>query len=140
MKKMILITTSNEVSVIDYPVEKPGDYMAELRGFYKAINCDCVREVHARYMSQFIDDCKGLVMIVDEEGLIAGKQMNMVGSLFYGTALHSNPIVGDILIMSEEIGFGPELAGLEEERAEKIAEKVRKIIEAYYIGEACTDE
>lgn len=129
MKKMVLITTKNEVSVIDYPVEKPGDYMEELRGFYKAISCDCIQEVHARYMPKFIDDCKGLVMVVDEEGIIAGKQINIVGSLFYGTQVHGNPIVGDMLIMGEEMTFdGPEFAGLEEERAEKIAETIKNLI------------
>lgn len=136
MKKMVLVTTKNEVSVIDFPVEKPGDYMGELRGFYKAINCDCVQEVHARFMRKFIDDCKGLVMVVDEEGLIAGKQMNLVGSLFYGTQFHGSPIVGDILIMTEENSFdGPNLAGLEEDRAEAVAAQIRTIINNFNLKE-----
>lgn len=136
MKKMVLVTTNNEVSVIDYPAKNPGDYMEELRGFYKAINCDCVQEVHARYMPKFIEDCKGLVMIVDDEGLITGKQVNFVGSLFYGTPMHGNPIVGDMLIMGEEMGFdGPEFAGLEEERAEKIVANIQDIIKQFELEE-----
>lgn len=132
MKKMVLVTTGKEVSVIDYPAEKPGDYMAELRGFYKAISCDCVEIVRARYMSKFINNCHGLVIVVDEEGVIAGKQMNLVGSLLYGTPVHGTPIVGDILIMVEESGFdGSVLAGLEEERAEAIASDIRKIFSKF---------
>ena len=132
MKKMVLITTKNEVTVMDYPIEKPGDWQEEMRGFYKAINCDCIQEVHARYMPKFIDDCRGLVMVVDEEGFVAGKKMNIVGSIFYGTQFHGSPIVGDILIMGEEMGFdGPELAGLEEERANEIAVTINRIIKQY---------
>lgn len=132
MKKMVLITTKNEVQVIDYPAAKPGDYMEEMRGFYKAINCDCIEEVHARFMSRFINDCRGLVMVVDEEGIIAGKQVNIIGSVFYGTPIHGNPIVGDILIMREEMTFdGPALAGLEEERAEAIAKQIEQTLSSF---------
>ena len=129
MKKMILVTTKNEVSVLDYPVEKPDDYMAELRGFYKAISCDCIEIVRPRYTQRFLDDCKGLVMVVDEEGLVNRKQTNIVGSLLYGTPEHGAPIAGDILITEEEMTFdGPALAGLEEVRAESIANKIKELI------------
>lgn len=129
MKKMILITTKNEVSVIDYPIEAPGDYMGELRGFYKAISCDCIEIVRPRYMSSFLENYEGLVMVVDEEGMVHSKQMNIIGSLFYGTPHHGSPIVGDILLTTEEIGFdGPALAGLEEERAEDIEKNLQELV------------
>ena len=129
MKKMILVTTKNEVSVLDYPVRKPGDYMKELRGFYKAISCDCIEIVRPKYTLRSIDDCKGLVMVIDEEGLMNLKQVNIVGSLFYGTPVHGHPIVGDILFMVEEMSFdGPALAGLDEERAEAIANQIRALV------------
>lgn len=132
MKKMILITTKNEVSVIDYPIEAPGDYMGELRGFYKAISCDCIEVVRPRHMSRFLEGCEGLVMVVDEEGLMNRKQINIIGSLFYGTPEHGSPIVGDILLTTEEIGFdGPALAGMEEERAKDIEKQLQEF--AYYI-------
>lgn len=132
MRKMILVTTENKVTVLDYPTEKLGDYRAELEGFYKAIGCDCIQIVRGAYMSRFIDESRGLVMIVDEEGLIAGRQRNLAASLFYGTPLHGEPIVGDVLIVSEEMSIdGPELAGLEEEKAAVIAESIKRVIRAF---------
>ncbi|MCU7521946.1 MAG: DUF3846 domain-containing protein [Ignavibacteria bacterium] len=41
---------------------------------------------------------EGLVMVVDEEGLIKNKPVNLLGSLFYG---HYAPIVGDIVLIRE---------------------------------------
>ena len=136
MKKMVLVTTDCEVSVIDFPVEKSGDYMEELRGFYKAINCDCIEVVHARYLNPMMNEKNKLVMVVDEEGFINAKKFNIVGSLFYGSQEHGQPIVGDILIMTEENSFdGPNLAGLEEDRAEAVAAQIRAIIDNFNLKE-----
>lgn len=135
MKKMVLITTKNEVSVLDYPVGKPGDWKEEMRGFYKAISCDCVECVHPRYMYDILQNSEGLVMVVDEEGLIAGKQINLVASIFYGTPVHGQPIVGDVLILAEEMTFdGTVFVGLDEERAEQIAESVKSMFIKYGYG------
>lgn len=135
MKKMVLITTKNEVSVLDYPVEMPGDYMGELRGFYKAISCDCIEIVRPRYMSSFLEKYEGLVMVVDEDGHMNRKQMNIIGSLFYGTPEHGSPIAGDILLMTEEITFdGPALAGLGEEWAESIAKNLQELVQKVGVG------
>lgn len=132
MKKMVLITTDNEVSVIDYPAYAAGDYRAEFRGFYKAISCDCVERVHPKYLNTMVKEKVRLVMLMDEEGIINCKKLNVVGSIFYGTPEHGHPIVGDILIITEEMGFdGPEFAGLDEEVAESVADKVRTIISRY---------
>ena len=137
MKKMVLVTTNCEVSVIDYPVDKPDDYMAELRGFYNAISCDCIEIVNARYLNPILNEDTHLVMVVDEEGLMNIKRLNIVGSLFYGTHEHGNPIVGDILIMTQEITFdGPALAGLDEAVAESVAAKIRDIVSKNELGEA----
>lgn len=126
MKKMVLITTKNEVSVMDYPIEKPGDWKEEMRGFYKAISCDCVECVHPRYLYDMIKNSEGLIMLVDEEGLINAKQLNPIASIFYGTPVHGQPIVGDVLIVAEEETLdGCIFVGLEEERAEQIAKNIK---------------
>ena len=101
MKKMVLIKTDNEVSVMDYPIEKPGDWKEEMRGFYKAISCDCVERVHPRYLYDMLENSEGLIMLVDEEGFINAKQLNPIASIFYGTPLHGQPILGDVLIVAE---------------------------------------
>lgn len=41
-----------------------------------------------------------LCMIVDEEGLLKYKFPNSFGSYLYGSDLHYNPIVGDIVVMA----------------------------------------
>jgi hypothetical protein len=48
----------------------------------------------------------GIVMVVDEEGLLKRRPYNVVASYLYGEALHGQPIVGDVLIIGE--GMGPE--------------------------------
>jgi hypothetical protein len=41
------------------------------------------------------------VMIVDEEGLLKELPLNPAGSIFYGTPLHGQPIVGKIYIAKQ---------------------------------------
>ena len=78
----------------------------------KIIGCDWIEIVHAMRLK------KGLVMIVDEEGKLKGKSVNSVGSYYYGSDLHGDPIVGDCLIMKEEMGDdGPELAAMTDDEA-----------------------
>lgn len=44
---------------------------------------------------------KGIVMLVDEEGLLKEKPVcNPVASCFYGTLNHGHPIMGDVLLIS----------------------------------------
>lgn len=56
------------------------------------------------------------VMIVNEEGMLQGLELNAFGSVLYGTLTHGHPIVGDIVIM--KTGFteeGPDIIGLEDQ-------------------------
>lgn len=66
-------------------------------------------------------------MIVNDEGLLKKLPLNRAGSLLYGTQFHGSPIVGDIVIMAE--GWtpeGPDIIGIPEERAEKVAQEFIK--------------
>lgn len=40
-------------------------------------------------------------MIVNEEGLLLGLPLNLLGSILYESFRHGNPIVGDIVILKE---------------------------------------
>lgn len=40
-------------------------------------------------------------MIVNEEGLLLGLPVNLLGSILYESFRHGNPIVGDIVILKE---------------------------------------
>lgn len=58
------------------------------------------------------------VMIVNEEGLLHDLEMNALGSLLYGTLVHGQPIVGNIVIMKEGFADGePDIIGLEDQEA-----------------------
>ena len=61
------------------------------------------------------------VMIVNEEGLIDGLPMNIIGSFLYGTFEHGSPIVGDVVFMKQ--GWtcdGPDIVRLTEEEIENL--------------------
>lgn len=45
----------------------------------------------------------GLVMVVNEEGLLRNLPLNVFGSILYGTQIHGSPIAGDIVIMKEDM-------------------------------------
>ena len=67
-------------------------------------------------------------MIVNEEGLLIGLPMNLVGSLMYGTPRHGAPIVGNIVLMKD--GYteeGPDIVGLEDDEIEALVRKVSEI-------------
>lgn len=130
MKKMIKITTSDEVSVLDFPVDGPENHFQKLIGFYQAIGCNFIEIVRPQYIPSHIIDSQRLVMVVDENGLMNKKDINIIGSLFYGTAKHGSPILGDILVVTEKwTPGGSDLVGLDEEHAELIAKSIQNIID-----------
>ena len=57
----------------------------------------------------------GLVMVVNEEGLILDLPLNPYASILYGTQLHGHPIVGNVAILQQ--GYRddePDIVGLGE--------------------------
>lgn len=83
----ILITTRNEVrSVILTPPTL--DSMQKFVGGY--IEHVCPANLKLPYC-----------MIVNEEGLLQGLPVNLLGSFLYGSHVHGNPIVGDIPILKD---------------------------------------
>lgn len=104
--KAILITTHDEISIVNLDTSKP---------LYKAIGevigCDWIEVVHPM----------GLVepycMIADEEGGLKERQyINYAGSLLYGSPVHGQLIVGNIVIMKDVMtNEGPDIGGLDDE-------------------------
>ena len=94
--KAILITTNDEVSIVDL--------QTGIQPLYKSINqtlkADLFESVHPKFLPQ------GIAMLVDESGRCKGLPINQYGSLLYGVHIHGEPIVGDILLMKE--GFTQE--------------------------------
>jgi hypothetical protein len=95
------ITTTGHMSKVT--IESP-----TFRGLAKAIDARNFEVVHATGLEP------PLIMIVDEEGLLTGKPVNLCGSILYGYLDHGYPIVGDILIMQEGINDDgePDIVGL----------------------------
>lgn len=60
-------------------------------------------------------------MIVNEEGRLIDLPLNPIGSFFYGTDQHGEPIVGNIVIMKDGYRDGErDIVGLNDVEAEEI--------------------
>lgn len=69
-------------------------------------------------------------MIVNEEGRLLDLPLNYVGSYFYGTDQHGEPIVGNIVIMKDGYRGGePDIVGLNDVEAEQIKDVIIDLIE-----------
>lgn len=69
-------------------------------------------------------------MIINEEGRLLDLPLNYVGSYFYGTDQHGEPIVGNIVIMKDGYRGGePDIVGLNDVEAEQIKDVIIDLIE-----------
>ena len=69
-------------------------------------------------------------MIVNEEGRLLDLPLTYVGSYFYGTDQHGEPIVGNIVIMKDGYRGGePDIVGLNDVEAEQIKDVIVDLIE-----------
>lgn len=60
-------------------------------------------------------------MVVNDEGQLRGLSRNLVGSFLYGTDLHGEPVVGNIVIMKYGYRNGePDIVGLTDEEIERV--------------------
>lgn len=72
-------------------------------------------------------------MIVNEEGRLLDLPLNYVGSYFYGTDQHGEPIVGNIVIMKDGYRGGePDIVGLNDVEAEQIKDVIIDLIESLH--------
>lgn len=107
--KAILITTKNEVTVGDFTFE-------QMQKQFKSGYAEPVKpkRLNRRYF-----------MIVDDEGLLNGSALNLVGSHLYETEKHGSPIVGDIFICAD---IGGDFGSLSDADAQEIKNLVDGII------------
>jgi len=110
LKKGIVYPAGHRIPYcVDVPDKITCDWAA------KTIGCEWVENVHPRRLPE------GFCMIVDEEGLLKPNELNHVGSWFYETDKHGEPIVGNVLILKEVYGDeGPEWAGMDDDEVDKI--------------------
>lgn len=113
--KGVVVTTKGDLSIRDFqaPLYRS---VGEAVGGY-------IETVHPRGLSD------PYVMIVNEEGLLEGLKPNVVGSYLYGTHLHGQPIVGDIVFMKVGyVGIERDILGLEDAEIEEIKKLVEPMI------------
>ena len=86
--KTLKITTDNKIRMIDINMSDYKAIQKELGGYFET--------VHTKSMYEYFK--APVIMLVDEEGRCKCLPLNVVGSYFYGTQEHGNPIAGDVLL------------------------------------------
>lgn len=67
-------------------------------------------------------------MMVNEEGLLLKLPMNMLGSILYGTKVHGQPIVGNIVIVKDGYYDGEaDVVGMDAEEAQRVGDEFVKL-------------
>lgn len=105
--RSVVVTTDNIAYITDfgYPLHK--SCCSVLDGY--------IEPVHPRGLDE------PFVMLVNDEGLLMNKPLNMIGSYLYKTHEHGVPIVGNIIIMKEGYRNGePDIIGLSEYEAQRL--------------------
>ena len=113
--KAILVTTDNAVNVIDLAEPYYKSFQKAVGGFFEIVRPLTITGPYR--------------MLINEEGKIEGLPLNQIGSLLYGSFIHGDPIVGNLLILKEGFVDGePDLVGLDDK---EIAELIGKLAETY---------
>ena len=118
MKKAIVFPAGHG---IPYVIEAPDGFDWDLSWVAKQLGCEWIEIVRPRRLPE------GFIMLVDEEGLLKPNELNPVGSWFYQTDKHGEPIVGNVMIVKEVPGDeGPEIDGMSEEDVQDIFNLIGK--------------
>ena len=109
--KTLKITTDNKICMIDINMSDYKAIQKELGGYFET--------VHAKIMYEYFK--APVIMLVDEEGRCKCLPLNVVGSYFYGTQEHDNPIAGDVLLA---LVVGEDFTGFTESDARQWMDKL----------------
>lgn len=134
--KLIKISTDLELSVHEFPqgsYEEQNDYLRGLIGN----GCSVYEHVMPKRLYTDLGACdhptgipgECVSMLVDEEGRLKPNAVNMVGSYLYMTDRHKNPIMGNILLVGEELGDdGLDFCGIEEGEFERLVAELNTLV------------
>lgn len=86
--KTVKVTTDNKISMVDVD-------FSDFRSIQEAIGGH-FETVHTQLMADYFKD-PSLIILVDEEGVIKGLPVNLLGCALYGTQQHGCPIVGNLM-------------------------------------------
>lgn len=112
--KGIVVTTSNTMYVKDFVEPLYKSLGKEVGGYIEVVHPG---ELKAP-----------LAMIVNEEGRLEGLPQNAFGSFLYGTPIHGEPIVGNIIILQEGFVNGErDIIGLDDDLARNMIDQISDI-------------
>lgn len=111
--KGIVITTDGKMSVQEFALPLFESMKPVIGGW--------IEHVHPRRLAA------PYCMIVDEEGLLKGYGLNLVGSYLYETDKHGQPIVGTIVLMKDGYRDGePDIVGLDDSDIDTLAADIAR--------------
>lgn len=110
--KGIVITTKNEMRVQEFSEPTYKSIGDAVGGYFEV-----VRPVRMK---------RPYCMIVNEEGVLLNLPINSFGSFLYGMDYHGNPILGNIVLLTEGINSDgePDILGLNEQDIKYLCDMV----------------
>lgn len=126
-KILIKIYTDNRVDILAFPDDSGS-------GIYEKLNkligesCTGFEQVYPRRLYKELGQSavygRRVHMLVDEDGYRKELPINLIASWLYGTDIHQNPILGDVLIVREVLREGSiDIIGLEERQGMELFQK-----------------
>lgn len=110
----LVVSTENEIRRVEYDSPHYDVIQEAVGGWYE--------HVHPRGLD------RPYSMMVNEEGLLLGLPLNLLGSWLYGTDQHGQPIVGNIVFVKDGYAGGePDVVGMTEDEAQRLGDKFIKI-------------
>lgn len=108
--KGLIVTTENEMRLVDYAPPYDEIIREAVGGWYEHV---LPRRLPRPYC-----------MMVDEGGRLKDLPLNPLGSYLYQTDIHGDPIVGDIILLKDDLYAGePDVIGMTEEEAHILADR-----------------
>ena len=118
--KTVLIKTNGDIQVVKV---NPG--AQSFREFQRITGQGWAEYVCPRFGGE---EAKGLVFVCDEEGLWKDLRPNPWASYIYGADLHRHLIVGDVILMHQELtADGPEYVFFKDEEIPALMKRVKAI-------------
>ena len=113
--KGIVVTTDNVASVREFGYPLHESIRPVLDGYMETVYPKGLKEPY--------------LMLVNEEGLLMKKPLNVIGSILYETHQHGHPIVGNIVLMKFGYRNGePDIIGLTDEEANELMNQIIQLV------------
>lgn len=110
----LVVSANNEIRRIEYDAPHYDILREAVGGYYEHVHPIGLNRPYS--------------MMVNEEGLMLNLPMNLLGSVLYGTMLHGQPIVGDIVFVKDGYHDGePDVIGMEADEVQEMGNEFVKI-------------